>query len=417
MAETTRRRLLGATLAAPALLRSAGHARADERLDFPSWQAQEPGLGAWWRQVIAAFEQQHPGVAVDFTPVPFPQYVTTLTTRFAGGQPPDIVHLPSRSFAGFAAQDWLAPLDDVLKGTGVDTEWSPLQAEMTWDGKVEGLLLMGYGMMLFYNEALLRQAGLGVPTTPDAWLDAIGRLTDRTAGRFGIADCTIEHPNLSVAASCWVYGEGRDWVADGRYHFVDPAVVAAIEQYRKAMGFAPPGMSTEAARPIFLQGKAAFWRDGPWFWAALADAPPPVRDSLKMALLPFANVPGGTSNSLHMPAGLAGRKRDLVADFIRLVTTPPIQRSYWLVTGSPASRRNVLSEDDLKANPHLRLAADAAAKAVNIFPVVPSLRENYNDFARMVSQALMRLLASDAQAPQVMADLERQLGQRIPLPA
>ena len=415
MNKPTRRAVLTTALAAPALVALGGRARADDRLDFPSWQAQEPGLGNWWRALIAEFQKTHPGVTVDFTQVPFPQYVDTLTTRFSGERPPDIVHLPSRSFAAFAAQDWLAPLDDVLKDTGVATEWIPLQSEMRWNGKTQGLLLMGYGMMLFYNAALLQQAGIAVPTTPDAWIDAAAHLTDRDAGRFGLADCTIEHPNLSVAASCWVFGEGKDWLVGGKYDFTDPGVAAAMTQYRKAMTYAPPGMSSEAARPIFLQGKAAFWRDGPWFWASLAGAPAGIRENLRMAPMPFPSVPGGTSNSLHMPATLAGRKRELVGDFIRLATTPEMQRQYALISGSPAPRKGVLSADDLKAHPNVALANDAAAKAVNIFPTVNAVRESYNDFARIVAQGTMRLLASNVSVETALADIQRNLTKLVPL--
>src|SRR5262245_25144383 len=79
-------------------------------LDFPSWQAEEPGVSQWWREVIAAFQAANPSVRINFFSIPFVSYIQQLTVRFAGNRPPDIVHLPARNFASFASQGWLAPL-------------------------------------------------------------------------------------------------------------------------------------------------------------------------------------------------------------------------------------------------------------------------------------------------------------------
>src|ERR1043165_1443068 len=74
-------------------------ALAQTTLDFPSWQAEEPGVSGWWKALIAEFEQQNPGVKVNFYSIPFPNYVQQMTVRFAGNNPPDIVPLPTRNFA------------------------------------------------------------------------------------------------------------------------------------------------------------------------------------------------------------------------------------------------------------------------------------------------------------------------------
>lgn len=404
---------VGAALAAPAVLRRA-RAQGTVTLEFPSWQVTEPGLGDWWRKVNAEFEKQNPGVTIDFVQIPFPQYVTSMTTRFAANTPPDIVHLPSRNFAQFAAQNWLQPIDDVLAAIDVKANWTPLQAEMDWKGQGQGLLLMGYAMMLFYNEALLRQHGLALPKTPPQYLDAVAKITDRDKGIFGNADATVDHPNVTVAAATWVYGEGADWLKGGQWNFTDPAVEKALGDYRAAMRDAPPGMTSEAARPLFLQGKVGFWRDGPWFSASLKGAPATVRPNLKMAMMPFPKVPGGTSNSLHMPAGLAPAKRKLVARFMELIATPEMQRAYAL-SGSPAPRRNVLTPADIKANPDLKLVADATAEATNIFPVTDAVRENYNIFSRDVTSACIRLQSTSDKTDTVLAALQARLKNDIPL--
>src|SRR5450631_3444567 len=123
-------------------------------LDFPSWQAEEPGFGEWWKGLIAEFESKHPGVKVKFYSIPFANYVNQLTVRFSGQNPPDIVHLPTRNFASFASQSWLEPIDDLLKTSDISGHWSKLQSEMGWNGKTYGVLLLPYGNLLYYNEKM-----------------------------------------------------------------------------------------------------------------------------------------------------------------------------------------------------------------------------------------------------------------------
>ena len=99
-------------------------------LDFPSWQAEDPGFAEWWRALIQEYEAAHPGVKVKFYSIPFANYVNQLTVRFAGQNPPDIVHLPTRNFAGFASQNWLEPIDDLLKNSDIPGHWTKLQSEV-----------------------------------------------------------------------------------------------------------------------------------------------------------------------------------------------------------------------------------------------------------------------------------------------
>lgn len=138
-------RIAAALGAALVLGAAVAPAAAQTVLDFPTWQAEEPGISTWWKNLIAAYEKKYPDVKVNIQQIPFNQFVKQMTVRFAAGTPPDIVHLPARDFASFADQGWLEPLDDRLKATDILANWPPLQADMQWQGKTQGVLLMGYG--------------------------------------------------------------------------------------------------------------------------------------------------------------------------------------------------------------------------------------------------------------------------------
>lgn len=399
---------LGAVLSGPASAQTV-------TLDFPSWQAEEPGVSGWWKALIAEFEQQNPGVKVNLYSIPFANYIQQLTVRFAGNNPPDVVHLPTRNFAAFASQGWLLPIDDRLKKTDIPATWTPLQGDMTWDGKVQGVLLMGYGSLLYYNQKLLDEAGAKVPTTPAEWLSAIEKTTKRDAGQFGLVATSIEHPNLVVEAGTWVMGQGMDWVKDGKYAFTDPKVVAAVDQYRTSMRFAPPGTNSTTARQLFIDGKATFLRDGPWIWAFVEKAPEAVRANLKVTRVPLPNVTGGTSNSIHIAAGASKEKQELVWKLIQLAATPKWQGQYVLMSASPAPRRDSLPADAAQKLPHLKLVMDSAATAVSVFPTQPALMESYNEYATIFGRAMLKLQSTQDPTDKILGDLQKELERAVPL--
>jgi multiple sugar transport system substrate-binding protein len=252
MTKPWKRALALAALAATTVLPPATHAQTT--LDFPTWQAEEPGVSTWWKELIAAYEAKYPGVKVNLQQVPFAQFVKQMTVRFAAGTPPDIVHLPSRDFASFADQGWLEPLDERLRSTDIAANWTPLQSEMNWNGKTQGVLLMGYGGMLFYNEQKLRDAKVALPKTPDEWLAAMKATTDAGKGQFGLATITAEHPNMVVEMASWVIGSGADWLKGGRYNFTDPDVVKAVDGWRQSVGYAPKGTNSATARTTTPRG-------------------------------------------------------------------------------------------------------------------------------------------------------------------
>jgi len=383
-------------------------------LEFPSWQIEEAGAGEYWTELIKAFEAKHPNVKIRKQQVPFREYVDKLTVRFAGNNPPDIVHLPTRNFIAFASQNWLSPLDADLASTDVKATYTKLADEMNYEGKTYGVLMMGYGMMFYYNEKMLSDAKVGIPKTSDELLKAIAATTDANAGRFGWGAPTNEHPNVFVEISTWVTGEGASLFKGNQYNFTDPAVIKAVDKFRAAVKNAPKGTSSEQARQLFIDGKIAMLRDGPWVAAALKKAPDATKPYLKMGMMPFAKIPGGTSNSLHIPAKIDPEKRKLVWEFIRMTTTPEWQSKFTLLTSSPAPRRNALSPADLAAHPEIALVNKAAAESVNLFPEAVAVRENYNEFAKIFVESGLKLITSDRPTADIMRDLQSEMTKRVP---
>lgn len=391
-------------------------ALAQVTLDFPTWQAEEPGFGEFYKSAIAAFTEKNPDVTINLQQIPYNDYVNQLTVRFASGRPPQILVLPSDSFGIFAEQGWLAPLDERIAGTPVETEWTSLQSEMEWNGQTQGVLLMGYGFMLFYNQAILDEAGVEVPTSFEEFRTAVAATTDRDAGIFGLAAVTTEHPTIALDFIRFIEWQGQDFIKDGNYNLLDPGVVTAIENYRQTVGEnSPLGNNSTIARQLFTEGRTAFLIDGPWMYTTMDTATPEVRPDLHMIPAPFDPVLGGASNSIQIPAGLDPEVEEKVWDFIEFIAQPEWQETFTKLTSSPSGREGVLTAEAIVEAPQLEAISQAVQGAGPIVPAVKNIRANAAEFSAIIRRAALRVLSTEEPVTGILEEAQQELERSIPL--
>ncbi len=405
--------LLGTASASAPVLAQSG----EVTLQFPMWQAEEAGFGDWWRAVTSAYEKSTPNVKIKIEQISYQNYANEMTIRFASNRPPDIVLLPSNAFGGFASQGWLEPLDSRLQGTPIQgKDWSSLQQHYRWDGKTLGVLVMGFGTMLFYNEALLNAAGTPVPKDFASYTAAVEKITNRDKGVFGLAAVTSEYPTIIYDIMGFLEWQGQKFIDNGKYNLTNPKVIAALESYRRVVGNnAPIGSNHTVARQLFLDGKTGFLLDGPWVWARIGSAPAAVRPSLKMVALPFEPHIGGAANSLHIPVGISAERKDLVWSFIKFAMQPEWQRRYLLSTSAPPGLGNVLTEEDRKANAHLAEVAESARGAISATPTVQSVQANVNEFGTIVQRLAVRVISTKDPIDRIAKETQAELERTIPL--
>lgn len=380
-------------------------------LSFPTWQAQEPGFSEWWTGLIEEYEQEHSNVKINMNQIPFSEYVDQLTIQFSAGTPPDIVHLPSRNFSQFADQGWLRPLDDYLEPTNIPDNWTKLQENMIWDDQTQGVLLMGYGFVLFYNEQLLQNAGLSVPETPEELVNAAKTLTKD--GTYGFGLTTTEHPNVYSDASIFLIGNEQQWATDSNYDLTNPEIIETIDIYRELLEYSPKGISSEQKRQLFFDGKVAMMLDGPFVLALKDEATEAVKPHVKVTKAPFPVNPGAVSNSLHIPANIDPDKEKLVWEFIELAASPKWQDKYAELTNSVPPRANAVTSETIENNPEMELFSDVATEAVSIDPSSENILANYNEFQKIITESMMELMTSDNPTTEVMTKLQNELEDKI----
>ena len=67
--------------------------------------------------------------------------------------------------------------------------------------------------------------------------------------------------------------------------------------------------------------------DGPWVASLIEDASEDIKDDLLATRIPFENVPGSMSNSLHIPASISDEEKDILTDAAKIfvIKGEPVQ--------------------------------------------------------------------------------------------
>lgn len=367
-------------------------------LDFPSWQATEPGFQEFWEEAVAEFENRHENVKINLYQVPFDSYVDTLTTLYAANTPPQITHIPSRYFAQFSDMGWFEPLNERLEETNILENWTSLQDGLSVDGEYYGVLLLGNGYSMFYNKAMFDEAGLDIPTDVDSFMEAAKALTKDEDGDgdpevYGFGACQVTDTNFYNEATSFLVGMGGKWSENGDLSpMTSDKTVEAMTLYQSLFqnNYTPVGLSVEQKRQYFVEGKMAMIFDGPWVISLIDSAPEEIKDNLLVDTIPFENVPGSMSNSLHIPASISDEEKALVWEFIQMVAEDDFQRLYMEKVGSPSPSQSAIDEEMLEANPFMAQFVEDAEKAQEILP--SGFEKDYGEFTQYVIDGVMTMV-------------------------
>lgn len=379
-------------------------------LDFPSWQATEAGFAEFWADVIGRFEADHPNVKINLYQVPFSGYVDTMITRFSGGNPPDIVHIPAANFYTFYREGWLENLDGRFAQTDINETWTPLQSAVQGDdGSNYGLLLMGYGQILYYNEKLLNEEGIAVPTNMEEFLDAARKLTkdtdnDGVVDQFGYATCTATSASLMSCLGPFIAGNETEWATGQKINVDDPKVAEGLNTFKALYteNLMPLGVTIEQSRTYFLDGKAAMYMDGSYFYASLGNAAEGVAEHLKVAPTPTRNVVGSPSNSVHMAASLDEARKELVWEFYKLMASDEYQTKYAEYTKNPPPKSTALTDELIAKQPTMELFAVQASQAKDIRPA--AYIPYYTEFSNIVVDEVLAFCTDGAMTAEECLD-------------
>ena len=310
------------------------------------------------QRLLAGFEQQTPGIHVRVQQIPWSAAHEKLLTAYVGDAMPDIFQLGNTWIPEFVALNAIERLDDRVARSPV------VQTEDYFPGILDTNVIGGslYGVpwyvdtrLLFYRTDLLERAGVnGPPTTWDAWLDAMLRITARAGhDRYAILLPMTEWQPPVILALQLGAQLLRDHDQYGNFR---------SSEFRRAFSFyldlfhrrlAPLDAASQVANLYqdFADGYFAFYITGPWnigeFQQRLpatlngkwATAPMPAPDATR----PAASIAGGASLALFRGSQHAA----MAWQVIEYLSAPARQIEFYRLTGDLPSRKTAWTTQDL----------------------------------------------------------------------
>jgi multiple sugar transport system substrate-binding protein len=211
-----------AALAASGSFGALGRALAADPVQFFAWSAGVDQV----KSHISAFEAKT-GLKVAYGNAPWAQYRDTLVTKFVGKAPLDVLWVSDSWLPEWADAGWLAPINgypELLKYNADVDDFST--KSMIWKGKQYGLTYYTDYMAFFYDEEMLKKAGISAP--PNTWEEVVQQsLKIKKAG-------LSEYPlMLSMARETWLIEFLSSIVFSHGGRFVDDAGAAVMQDRKK----------------------------------------------------------------------------------------------------------------------------------------------------------------------------------------
>lgn len=277
-----------------------------------NWWTWDDKQAAAYQSCASAFEKANPGVTVKISQYDVEDYFTKLTAAFVAGNAPDAFQNSVQYFQSYASQHQLLDLDPYIQSTHFDmSKFSVgVNAWKFTDGKQYGLPLDWAAEGIYYNKAMLRQAGF---TDADAqnlnWNPQNGGTFDKMVAHLtvdkngkrgdepGFDKNNVKTYGIGVvntgdfigqftwnafASSLgWSLGNKSNWPTE--FNYTDPRFVQTMDYIRSLSdrGFAPPpnafgtgnGQATVSNQDLMGSGKVAMETDGSWEAAQYAKIP------------------------------------------------------------------------------------------------------------------------------------------------
>jgi multiple sugar transport system substrate-binding protein len=287
-------------------------------------------------QVIPAFNALYPNVKINAQAIPDTDMRQKLLTAVAGGEAPDVARMDIVQVPEFADLGGLAAMDDLIPDFATYAKQfypGPLETNV-YKGKHYGLPLDTNTRLLFYNAALLQEAGVTAPpATIDAFHDACAKV--KGLGKDGVTGFS-EGGTGAWNVLPWIWSNGGAITNDDYTKatgFLDGdgtvGAVTMLQSWLKdgLISQTILGGSGLATSQEIAQGNVAMIVDGPWMPAIFAAQYP----DFKYELAAFPSGPGGSVSVVggeDIVLFNSSKNKDAAIAFMKFITSAPAQLDF-----------------------------------------------------------------------------------------
>jgi N,N'-diacetylchitobiose transport system substrate-binding protein len=302
--------------------------------------------GAFWQAIGRDFGEVTGRSVAVVSDIPHGPYMSVLTTRFVGGNPPDALLLDDVYVGQLAQEGLLVPLDPFIEADpAYESENYP--ESMVRDSHVDArrfsIPWYGGSSVIYYRTDLFAQAGVEPPET---WEELI------TVGRTLQQELDLEYPfafnpRTPFMIMPWIWQAGADILSDdARTVLIDsPESIYALEFIRDLMyvhGVMDPAMARGAQpQDAWSKGAAAFIIDGSWNIGRYNTLFPQWQGKWNVALLPAGRERVYFYGGSHLAISADARDPELAWDFLSYAASREGQTLYAEMTGYPPGNLEV----------------------------------------------------------------------------
>jgi len=386
-------RLLSALLALAAAVAPGARAAADTEIVV--WHAYRAAEKAAIEKVAAAYGASHSGIKVTTLAVPYDAFADKISAAVPRGKGPDVfIYAQDRLGGWIEAGNTVEPVDFFLDKPTRDRFIPTTMDAVTYRGTVYGLPVNYKVITLIYNKKLVTTP----PKTSAELVTLAKKLTDKSAGRFGLAYWYSDyyyHAALQNAFGGRVFEKGTS-----KPVLNAPENVKALDYLGSWIdqGFLPAEPSTALITALFNQGKAAMIFTGPWFLGEIAPeidyglAPlPRIVEAGNQPLRPWMTVEGAY---IAAPS----KNKDQAYDFVKYLTDRPAARIMALEGRQSPSNQAVYEDPQVANDPVLK----AFRTQVEVAIPMPNLAEMTMVWSP--ATIMMATVAKRSTPPQAAAD-------------
>lgn len=360
------------------------------------------------RAMTAAFEAANAGIKVNLELVPYEAlHDKIVAAQGAGGSGYDVVLFDVIWPAEFGSKGFLQdvtariPADDNAKV--FDGAWTTVD----YDGKRWGMPWILDTKYLFYNEDMLKQAGIAAPPKTFEELAAQARIIkDKGLANYPIVWSWAQAEALICDYTVLVDAYGGSFFADGKPAFATGGSLEAVSYMKKTLddGLTNPNSREyleEDVRKVFSSGEAAFALNWTYMYN-LANDPKESKIAGKVGIVPAPGVEGktqasGVNGSMGLGITASSQHADEAWKYITFMTSQPTQDKYAKLS-LPIWKSSYDDPAVAKGQENVIAAAKVSLGEMLARPVTPS----YPELSAILQKNIQQVLLGQAGAEEAM---------------
>jgi multiple sugar transport system substrate-binding protein len=301
---------------------------------------------------IERYKKVKPNVTIERTGQPFAALKQKLLQGATAGELPDIVVIDNPDHSSFAALGVLADITDRVDEWGQESAYfeGPF-ASTRYQDRCYGIPDNSNCLALWANTALLKKAGVEIPTDWDGLRAAAADLTAGKAKGLAVSAVKSEEGTFQWLPFLWMTGEDLDSLDSEGGRAALSLWVDLVQAGQMSEGIV--NWDQQAVLGQFQNGRAALMVNGPWQIPVLKDESPDLK--YEVATLPEQSQGASVLGGENLAITKSSKNVDAAWEFLAWSQEPENLLRYNTLAGKIPSRKDVAENEQWTGDPAMKV--------------------------------------------------------------